>query len=123
MKQSALSRLTNEALVEAYVDVGIRQDQALDRFDNKIFNRLYARNSAIADELKSRPGDQRIHLVPLLQHPNWQVRLNAAKELLVVAPDEARDTLAAIAESRHFPHAGDAGMCLWTLEQGIFEPQ
>ncbi len=47
MKQSALSRLTTEALVEAYVDAGIRQDRALDTFDNKTFNRLYPLKKAM----------------------------------------------------------------------------
>jgi hypothetical protein len=123
MTRDAYTKLTPEALVEAYIAVGVQQDRAIESFDTKTFNRLYPRKRAIAEELKSRPGDQQTYLVPPLQHPNWQVRLNAAKELLVVAPAEARETLVAIAESRHFPHAGDAGMCLWTLDQGIFEPQ
>jgi hypothetical protein len=29
----------------------------------------------------------------------------------------------AISESSHFPQAGDAGMCLWALDQGISKPE
>jgi hypothetical protein len=122
MKRSAHAKLTPEALVEAYVAIGIEQDQAIENFDTRKFNRLYPRKRAIADELKSRPGDQRTYLVPLLQHPNWQVRMNAANELLAVVPLQARATLQAIADSKHYPHAGHAGMALWALDQGISPP-
>ena len=122
MKRSAYAKLTSEALVEAYVAIGIQQDQAIESFDNRTFNRLYPRKRAIADELKSRPGDQRTYLIPLLEHANWQVRMNAANELLAVLPVEARATLQAIADSKHYPHAGHAGMDLWALDRGISPP-
>jgi hypothetical protein len=52
-----------------------------------------------------------------------QTRLNAAKATLSLAPKAARQQIEHIAASGHFPQAGDAGMCLWTLDQGIFNPQ
>ena len=51
-----------------------------------------------------------------------QVRLNAAKLTLAVAPKAAREALEAIASSHHYPQAGDAGMTLFALDDGIFEP-
>jgi Domain of unknown function (DUF2019) len=78
---------------------------------------------AIEDELKTRDGDQRRELLSLYNHPNAQVRLNAIKATLAVAPEIARQALQAIADSREYPQAGDAGMSLWNLEQGIFEPK
>ena len=50
-----------------------------------------------------------------------QVRLNAAKSTLAVAPEAARQELRAIADSREYPQA-DAGMCLGNLDEGIFKP-
>jgi Domain of unknown function (DUF2019) len=77
---------------------------------------------AIEDELKARAGDQRRELLSLYSHPNAQVRLNAIKATLAVAPELARRALQAIADSREYPQAGDAGMSLWNLERGIFKP-
>jgi hypothetical protein len=77
---------------------------------------------AIKDELKMRHGDQRRELLSLYDHPNVQVRLNAAKVTLAVAPEPAREVLQAISDSLEYPQAGDAGMSLWNLEQGIFKP-
>jgi hypothetical protein len=122
MKRTSYPKLTSEQLVEEYVSIGSAQDIAIENFDNRTYNRLYPRKKAIAAALKSRPGDHRSLLAPLLQHPNWQVRLNTAKELLSLCPAEARATLEAISKSKHFPHAGDAGMCLSALDDGIFKP-
>jgi hypothetical protein len=46
----------------------------------------------------------------------------AAKQTLAVAPAAARQLLEAIQASKMQPEALDAGMCLWTLDEGIFKP-
>jgi len=48
-----------------------------------------------------------------------QVRLNPAKATWGVDQRAARAQLKAIAASKHFPQAGDAGMCLWAIDEGI----
>jgi len=73
-------------------------------------------------ELKSRASDQRRALMTLYEHPSAQVRLNAAKATLAVAPVEAREQLEAIANSGDFPQYGHAGMSLDALDRGIFKP-
>jgi len=78
---------------------------------------------AVDEELKRRAGDQRRALLALYNHPNMQVRLMAAKLTLAVAPDAARQMLRQIQEWGRQPQAGDAGMCLWTLDEGIFVPK
>jgi len=77
---------------------------------------------AVEEELKMREGDQRQALLQLYHHANTQVRLAAAKATLAVAPEAARRTIEAIAASRDYPQAGDAGMTLDSLERGIFKP-
>jgi hypothetical protein len=76
----------------------------------------------VEEELKARDGDQRRALLDLYDHPNAQVRLNAAKATLAVAPESARRMLQTMADSREFPQAGDAGMTLDSLDRGIFKP-
>jgi hypothetical protein len=58
----------------------------------------------------------------LYDHPNVQVRLNAANATLAVAPQEARNLLEKIANSNLFPQAGDAGMALVGLKRGSYKP-
>jgi hypothetical protein len=77
---------------------------------------------ALRQELKSRPGDQRRALTPLYSHPNAQVRLNAAKSTLALAPEVARATMQAIIDGREFPQALDAGMLLGGLDSGEYKP-
>lgn len=119
---ATLGRLSTEELVSRFVEIAIRQDQAIFRDDNAAFNRLFDRMDAVEQELKRRGGDQRRALMPLYSHPNMQVRLMAAKSTLAAAPEQARRMLEAIADSGWQPQAGDAGMCLWSLDQGVFIP-
>ena len=122
MKRVKLQDMTASQLLERFTAIGIEQDQALLRRQYARFNRLFDEMVAIEDELKTRDGDQRRELLSLYNHPNAQVRLNAIKATLAVAPEIARQALQAIADSREYPQAGDAGMSLYNLERGIFKP-
>ena len=122
MKRLKLQDMTANQLLECFTAIGIEQDQTLLRRRYAKFNRLFDEMVAIEDELKTRDGDQRRELLSLYNHPNAQVRLNAAKVTLAVAPEPARRALQAIADSREYPQAGDAGMSLYNLERGIFKP-
>jgi hypothetical protein len=122
MNQSELQAVTTLELVERFVEITLGQDEALLDDDRKMFNRLFEEMRTVLEELKSRPGDQRSALIPLYTHPNMQVRLKAAKNTLAVAPEDAHEVIQDIANSGHYPQAGEAGMSLWALEQGIFKP-
>jgi len=117
-----LMALTANALVDRFAEICLAQDEALLYSNIAKFNRLYEKMAAIRDELKSRPGDQRTTLTALLSHENAQVRLQAARATLAVAPEAALNVIKAIASGRKFPQAGDAGMTLDNLERGIFKP-
>lgn len=115
--------MTTNELVEHFAVIGVQQDKALRADDLQKYKRLCLQMKAIDDELKTRPGDQRRALLPLYEHPNFQVRVMAAKLTLAVAPQAARQMLQLIRERRHQPQSGDAGMCLRALDQGIFVPK
>jgi Domain of unknown function (DUF2019) len=126
MKDTKLQALSVPELVELFAALGAEQDRAEKSSamgDIGKINRLFGQMEAVKEELKSRPGDQRRALLTLYDHPNMQVRLKAAKATLAVAPDVARKLLQAIVDSRWQPQAGDAGMCLWALDEGIFVPK
>jgi hypothetical protein len=122
MKTASLSQLTVEDLVQQFMDIGLEQDRAIKDDNTRKYNALFDRMVAVVDELRARPGDQGRALATLLDHPNLQVRLNAAKVTLAVEPDAARRALEGIRATQWQPQAGDAGMSLWNLDRG-FKPR
>lgn len=110
-------------LTDRFVAIGLEQHEAIEYDDTRRFNRLLERMIAVEDALKAHAGDQRGALMDLCRHPNLQVRLNAAKATLAIAPAAARQVLQGIRSTGRRPQAGDAGMCLWAMEQGIFTPE
>lgn len=111
-----------EQLVERFISIALTQDEALLYDEIAKFNRLFDRMQKVVEELRRRPGDQRHALLPLYDHPNMLVRLKAAKNSLAIAPELGRHTLQEIADSKDYPYAGDAGMSLLALDEGIFKP-
>jgi uncharacterized protein YdcH (DUF465 family) len=109
-------------LVSLFAQIAVAQDEALLGGEYAKFNRLYDRMAAVSNELKQREGDQRRALQVLYDFKNMQVRLKAAIHTLAVAPVEARAQLQAVADSKWFPQAGDAGMSLIALDDGTFNP-
>lgn len=122
MKPVDLKSMPVAALVQRFTDLCLGQYEAELRGELAKENRLIKEMFAVREELKARPGDQRSALLSLYDHPNAQVRLMAAKETLAVAPQEARRMLEVIRATEPPPQGPDAGMCLWTLDQGIFKP-
>jgi hypothetical protein len=76
----------------------------------------------VDQELRRRGLQARLALLRLFDHPNMQVRLQAAKWSLGVAPEAARQVIESISESNWFPQAGIAGMTLSNLDSGVFKP-
>ena len=113
--------MTTADLLQRYAENGIDQDKAIFRNENPKFRALFREMAALEKELEFR-GQQHL-LMQLYDHPNMQVRLNAAKATLAVAPDEARHQLEAIRYSRLNPQAADAGMAIRMLDRGAFKPE
>jgi hypothetical protein len=123
---------TTEELVRKFIDFSIEQADALEINDVRTYRRLYQRLDEIEMTLRRRGLEARRALVPLLDythqkspyymHQPAQVRLNAAKELLAVAPEKALATLENLATQGPSPQRGAAGMCLEFLKDGTFKP-
>jgi hypothetical protein len=122
MKSADLSRLSVESLVRLYEKLALDQHEALLKGEQRELNALVRSHFAIEAELKSRPGDRRDALFALYSHPSPQVRVRAATATLALAPLEARAALQLIIDRREFPQAGDAGMTLSMLDEGLGEP-
>jgi len=122
-KQVTLQDLSVDQLVERFAGLALEQDTALLGESITRVNQLYYALKDVENELKAREGDQRKALVRLYEHKNPQVRLKAVKATLAVAPEVARPMLQAIADSREYPQAGEAGMSILNLERGIYKPK
>jgi hypothetical protein len=73
-------------------------------------------------ELRRRGPEARLALIPLYDHPNAQVNLQAAHYTLGVAPEVARERLQVIADSGWAPQFWQARSILSALEHGNFKP-
>lgn len=123
MTKLNFASMSDRNLIDHFIQIGIEQDDSLNGPGVVRYNRLFKQKTALLNELKSRGNDQRILLLPLYNHQNMQVRLNAAKATLAIAPVVARQQLESIRASRYQPQAGDAGMSIWALDEGIYKPE
>jgi hypothetical protein len=118
----SFNKLSLEQLIGEFIAIGTAQDDALLIDDNARYNVLFRKLQRIEAELKSRPGDARRQLMRFYRHPNFQVWLNAAHATLTIAPEKARKQLEDIHRSKHMPQSLDAGMSLWSLDEGVYKP-
>lgn len=116
-----LSSTKVDALVATFADVALRMEQADIDGRLALYKKLYQQKVAIQTELRARPGDQRIALLALYDHPSMEVRFLAAQATRSVAPVEARRALERISASS-WPQAGSAGMSLHAWDSGVWEP-
>lgn len=122
MKRTSLADLTVDELVERFAEIGLAQDDAIEKDNNRKFRKLYKQMDEVDHELRSRGLEARLALQRLYDYPNMQVRLTAAIWSLGVAPVAARRVIQAIADSKWPPQALDAGMTLVNLDNDTFVP-
>ena len=111
-----------DQLVQEFVAITLQQDEANLADNISKYNRLYRRMTELEKELKSRPGDQRRALIPLCDHENAQVGLQAAIAVLALAPEQARHALQRVKDQNEFPAAANAYGMLRALDQGTYVP-
>ena len=112
-----------DKLVDRFEKSCLEQYDASMNFNNSRYNRAFDAMMAVANELRSRPGDQRRSLVSLYDHPNEQVRLKAAIHTLALFSDDAREVLQKLVDDRIFPQSADASGMLRGLDEGTYVPE
>ena len=122
MKSAALPELTIDQLIQDFAQLAQQMGTAVLDSETGRFNRMFPRMEAIDRELRSRGREARMALSPLLDDKNRFVRYYAAKYLLGLVPDSARRVIEEIARFKFDALCGDAGMCLYALDKGIFKP-
>lgn len=126
MSVDKLSEMTNQELAKQITVLSLSQyETTYEEDDSRAvpeYNRLYKAIDAISDVLRARGLGARRALIPLLQHANPQVRLNAAHQLLAIVPIEARAVLEDLAQNGPGPQRLSAGMALMHLDNGVYKP-
>jgi hypothetical protein len=118
-----LNKLSIDDLVGRFEKICLEQFEASMQFNSSRYNRAFDSMMAVSNELRSRPGDQRISLVSLYDHPNEQVRLKAAIHTLALFSDDAREVLQKLVDDRIFPQSADASGMLRGLDEGTYVPE
>lgn len=132
MTDNQYSKMSDEQLADAFLDISIKEADATGLRDAHTVDKLIGQLRAIEDTLRARGLERRKVLVPLLSYSAAQgpfaedraaqVRLNAAKELLAVVPEQARATLEDLVDNGPGYQSGSAGMCLQMWQDGVFKP-
>jgi hypothetical protein len=122
VKQKPLEVLQATDLVDRFAEICVAQYRALLHERLSKNPELIWQMKAVDDELRKRGREARLALCKLYDHPNMQVRLQAARLTLAVAPATARQVIDAIARSGRMPQAADARGTLRNLDEGVFKP-
>jgi hypothetical protein len=120
MTTASLEGASVQELVARFLSISLAQYDAARVADTAKYNRLYRKMEDVVNELKSKEGDQRVALLPLLDHPNVQVRMMAAHAMLTISPVLARKAFESVRDAQIFPQAMDAGMTIRALDNGTY---
>jgi Domain of unknown function (DUF2019) len=120
MTPRKLEDMRIEQLVEMFASIALAEYDALEIGDNAKFRRLFRQMTDLRAELKSRPIEQRRALMALYQHPNPQVRYEAASATADFAPEAVRRVCEIIIERNEYPQAANAGIIIDNLDGRIF---
>jgi hypothetical protein len=123
MRKTPLAKMTTDELLARFVELVVKQGEALEMLETAAFNRLYPKVAAIVEELENRPCNQRRALLRLYNHANTQVRLTAAQYTSKLAPEAAMRVLEDIVKAKIFPQALHAGMSLAILRGELLGPK
>lgn len=133
MTNPDLTSMTVDQLVSYFAETATAEEEAIndattDESDPtrapavKKMHVLYAELKRIDGELRRRGREARLALMPLYDHPNAQVNLQAAFYTLGVAPAIARERIRVIADSEWPPQFWQARSIMSALENGNLKP-
>ena len=122
MRPKDLSKMTVEELVRTYEDIVVKQDVSFKYARNAAFNEQYLQRQALADELRSRPGDQREMLASLFKSRMAWVRICVAQDTLSLNEARSRMHMEYIGEHATAPYKSHARSALGCWDRG-FRPK
>ena len=133
MTNPNLTAMTVDQLVAHFAETAVAEEEAINGMTTdmsdptrpaavKRAGELRNELERIDGELRKRGRDARLALMPLYDHPNAQVNLQAAFYTLGVAPAIARERIRVIADSDWPPQFWQARSIMSALENGNLKP-
>lgn len=119
---SPFTALSSEDLVRMFAEIAKKRGIAVRESDTRRHNQMFRRMQAIERVLRSRGDDVRMLLLPLLDSDDRFVRYYAARYLIALAPERSRQVIEYVASHSFDALALDAGMTLYSFDNGIFRP-
>ena len=117
-----LDKLTLDELISLFVSLSEQQYPLTLNDEVKLGSRLVKRQDEIGKELRQRGIEARLELTKLFDHPNIQVRMNAAKRSLGIAREPALNALRKIVKEDFGAFRLSAGMTVALVEDGTITP-
>jgi|WetSurMetagenome_2_1015567.scaffolds.fasta_scaffold1234643_1 hypothetical protein len=108
MRQPSLAHLSTDELVDLFEQNAIEQDRVIFKEQISKYKEVFGESDAIYAEFQKRGHDALRALMRLYKSPNMQVRLQAARLTIAVAPAEAQSVLENIARFGHVPQSANA---------------
>ena len=116
---STLARSSLDQLIAAYAAIGIEQYELTQIDEVPRYNRLFKKRRNISAELRRRGPAAMRALLPLLSHPNLQVILMAAEDLMDLEPARCRVAFEYVKASQIMTQAADASLSLKIMDGEI----
>jgi hypothetical protein len=108
MRQPSLAHLSIDELVNLFQQNSTEQDRVIFKEQVSKYKEVFGESDAISAELQKRGPDALRALTRLYDDPNMQVRLQAARLTVEVAPAQAQSVLLNIARFGHVPQSANA---------------
>ena len=117
--RSKLATASVDQLITAYVEIGVEQYELTEIDEVSRYNRLFKKRREISAELRRRGPTAMRALLPLLSHPNLQVILMAAQDLMDLEPARCRVAFEYVKASQIMSQAMDASLSLKIMDGEI----
>jgi hypothetical protein len=118
MTKKSFEHMTIQELIAAYEQIVLEQDQSFRFEKNTKFNKEFKIRVAIVEQLRSRPGDQREALAPLLDRREPWMRICVAEDTYSLDPERSRKYMQTVADYRFDPYKGRAASSLGLWDMG-----
>jgi len=118
MTKKSFEHMMIQELIAAYEQIVLEQDQSFRFEKNTKFNKEFKIRVAIVEQLRSRPGDQREALAPLLDRREPWMRICVAEDTYSLDPERSRKYMQTVADYRFDPYKGRAASSLGLWDMG-----
>jgi HEAT repeat protein len=114
MTKLKVESMTTDQLIAQFADYALAQDKVM--YDHaRLYNAILPKMEVVEDELRRRGVYEQLQT--LFTHENMTVRLESARRLMTIMPEQVRPIFAQIQKSGQYPWAARAAGQLGYLDR------